>query len=177
MRLADLTIRTKLIALAIISILALAIPTIVILSSLYEVEGFFPNITKTHDIVRVVASIQKSSLKMETGLQAYAFGAGEKNLDQYRAGYLESIAQLGHLKTLVAENPNQQKQVRDAEELLSKWRAEVADPAISRIKKSESAPGTGTDSAKAPKFEPVTEMMTKVLATAEDQMKGSELIP
>ncbi len=174
MRLADLTIRTKLTALAIISILALAIPTMVILSILYEVAEFFPKISKTHDIIRAVASIQKSSLKMETGLQAYALGAGEKNLDQYRAGYQESIAELGHLKTLIAENPGQHKQVRDAEELLSTWSAAVAEPAISRIRKSESAPGTETASAKAPKFEPVTEMMTKVLAIAEDQMKGSE---
>ncbi len=95
MRPADLTIRTKLIALAIISILALAIPTIMMLSGLNEVAEFFPKITKTHDIVRAVASIQKSSLKMETGLQAYALGAGEKNLDQYRAGYQESLAELG----------------------------------------------------------------------------------
>ena len=174
MRPADLTIRTKLIALAIISILALAIPTIVMLSSLYEVAGFFPKTTKTHDIVRAVASIQKSSLKMEAGLRAYAIGAGEKNLDQYRAGYQESLAELGRLKTLVAENPKQQKQVRDSEELLSTWRAAVADPAISRIKPSESASGTETGSAKAPNFEPVTEMMTKVLAIAEDQMAGSD---
>ena len=46
MRLADLTIRTKLLALAIISILALGIPTIVILSSLYEVAGLFPTSRK-----------------------------------------------------------------------------------------------------------------------------------
>ncbi len=174
MRPADLTIRTKLIALAIISILALAIPAIVMLSGLYEVAGFFPNTTKTHDIVRAVASIQKSSLKMETGLRAYALGASEKNLDQYRAGYQESLAELGRLKTLVAENPNQRKQVRDSEELLSKWSAAVADPAISRIKPSESASGTETGSAKAPNFEPVNEMMTKVLAIAEDQMAGSD---
>ena len=174
MRPADLTIRTKLIALAIILILALAIPTIVMLSGLYEVAGFFPKTTKTHDIVKAVASIQKSSLKMETGLRAYALGAGDKNLDQYRAGYQESLAELGRLKTLVAENPSRQKQVRDSEELLSKWRAAVADPVISRIKPSESAADKETGSAKTPNFEPVTEMMTKVLAVAEDQMAGSD---
>ncbi len=174
MKPADLTIRTKLIALGIISILALAIPTIVMLAGLHQVAEFFPKTTKTHDVMRAAASIEKSSLKMEAGLQAYVLEASEKSLDQYRTGYQESLAGLGRLKTLVAENPNQQKQVRDAEELLSRWRAAVADPAISKTKPSESTSGTETGSAKAPNFEPITEMMTKIFAIAEDQMAGSD---
>jgi methyl-accepting chemotaxis protein len=174
MRPADLTIRTKLITLAIISILALVVPTIVMLSGLYEVEGFFPNAAKTHDIVRAVASVQQSSSKMETGLQAYAFGAGEKNLDRYRAGYQETLSELGRLKSLVSENPTQQKQVKDSEELLSTWRKTVADPAISGLKPSEPASGAPAGSTKVPNFGPVYEMKTKVLAIAESQMAGSD---
>ncbi|MCL4538779.1 MAG: methyl-accepting chemotaxis protein [Bacteroidetes bacterium] len=174
MRPTDLSLRTKLIALAIISILALAIPSIVMLSGLYEVAGFFPRTAKAHDIVRAVASIQRNSSKMQAGLQAYVLGAGEKNLEQYRAGYEESLAELGRLKPLVADNPSQQKQVRDSEELLSKWRTAVADPAIAGMRPSESASVTETSSAKIPNFEPVSEMITKVLAIAEDQMAGSD---
>lgn len=139
MRAKSLRIRTKLMALAIVSVAVLIILTAASLAGLRNVAGSVSEIRGDHETIRTVLSVQKASVDMESELRAFLKQADERHLDQYRKE--DKIAQDGlkRLKTLATGNPEQERQVREAEAALANWESKVAEPAIASRKKTGSS--------------------------------------
>ncbi len=126
-------------ALAILSVAVLIVLTAASLTGLRNVAGSVSEIRGDHETIRTVLSVQKASVDMESELRAFLKQADERHVDQYRKA--DKIAQDGlkRLKTLASGNPDQERQVREAEVALATWESKVAEPAIASRKKMESS--------------------------------------
>ncbi len=191
MRAKSLKIRTKLMALAIVSVAVLIILTAASLAGLRNVAGSVSEIREDQEIVRTVVSVQKASMDMESELRAFLKQADEGHLDRYRKAGKIAQDGLKRMRTLASGNPEQEKQVLEAEAALVNWETKVAEPVIASRKKmgNSKAPGDekpiGTETQSALASPDLNAIMLGLmqnrlalsdnhLLQAEDRLKGHQ---
>jgi methyl-accepting chemotaxis protein len=170
-------IRTKQMALAVVSVIVLIVLTSMSLSGLRDVENSVSEIRVDHEIVRTAVSVRTASREMESALRKYIQQPDDRHLDLFRKA--DSTAQDGlkRLKALVAGHAEQEVQVRSAEALLANWEKKVAEAAISSRRKSGADKSTADDKTlqnESTMFLPISDLNTYMLKLAESRVAVSD---
>lgn len=84
----------------------------------------------THRALAKGAAIVSAAVDMETGMRGFLVAGRENFLEPYVWGEERLFAGLADLRSTVSDNPGQVQRLREAEQIISDWKTEVADVQI-----------------------------------------------
>ncbi len=84
----------------------------------------------THQIIRQAQTIEADAFNMETGMRGYLLTGKEEYLQPYTSAVQTIHEHFRSLKKAVSNNPGQLDLLNRAEEVISAWQSNVADPLI-----------------------------------------------
>ena len=84
----------------------------------------------TYDVLNVNASLITTIVDRETGLRGYLVAGDPVFLSPYQGGAKAFEVAVQRLRTLTADNPQQQTRIAGIEALAKRWQSEIAEPEI-----------------------------------------------
>lgn len=82
------------------------------------------------EVIGLSEHILVSALNMETGLRGFLLAGENEFLEPYEAGTSEAFKSINNLKIKVSDNPKQVERLGKIEDLLQRWKGEIAEPNI-----------------------------------------------
>ncbi|PWC33069.1 CHASE3 domain-containing protein [Azospirillum sp. TSO35-2] len=92
----------------------------------------------TYKVLQSAESVMAAMVDQETGLRGFLVSGDPAFLDPYRKGERAFDAAFAEVKTLTADNPQQQRRLDDVRTHAMAWRQTVADKEIALMSKAES---------------------------------------
>jgi methyl-accepting chemotaxis protein len=90
--------------------------------------------THTYKVLAASSLVGSAMVDQETGVRGYLVSADERFLEPYTGGLKRYEAAVEALRTLTADNPEQQKRITAVEALADTWRTKVAEVEIQQMK-------------------------------------------
>jgi methyl-accepting chemotaxis protein len=128
MKMPSPSIRTTLMGFAIGAIVVGTVPAVITLAGLSRIDDFLSEEQGSAKLQRTTVSVQKAVFEMESELRREAGGKAGTVADRFQAADQTARAGIQELKRLVSGNPEQQKHVREAEDLLSSLQSPSGKP-------------------------------------------------
>ena len=122
----NLKSRTKLLTGFTIPVLAIAIITALVYSSMNSLLRANQWVDHTHKVIAEGKAILGSMVDMETGMRGFLVAGKEEFLEPYLAGEQGITKILSELKQTVSDNPKQVERLKQIEEMKNHWVSEAA---------------------------------------------------
>ncbi|MFC3077222.1 methyl-accepting chemotaxis protein [Phenylobacterium terrae] len=84
----------------------------------------------THEVLAAAASVGASMVDQETGVRGYLIAGDQRFLAPYEAGRKAYAEAVSELKTLTADNPEQQARIASLAAAANRWTTEIAEVEI-----------------------------------------------
>lgn len=113
--------------------------------------------THTYEVLKELANIQAAMVNQETGMRGYLVSADKGFLAPKIAGEKDAAAAIAHVRSLTADNAEQQARLTEVEALVKTWETDIAaaelslmsDPATQDQARALEASGAGKASMDA----------------------------
>jgi len=171
------TLRMILMGFAMIAVIVLAVPAAMTFAEFSRITEWLSGARASFQIIRTADSIQQALVAMELASRNHQEGKQGVDSDQYRTAEKKARSGFQELKQLLSENPEQQKHVLAADELLTQWQTRMTDLTQGSQEKAQDSTGRHPgDSSPARALDSVSlaSVWTHLLSATEAQMAISD---
>ena len=124
------TIKRKILAGIYLPVVLLVVLSAISFVSVRSITESSDWVEHTQEAISSSEHILVSAVNMETGLRGFLLAGKDEFLEPFEAGSTEAFKSINDLKIKVSDNPKQVERLGKIEDLLSRWKSEIAEPEI-----------------------------------------------
>lgn len=116
---------------------ALGMPTLLLLVLAYATTSAIGRMSQTaarvldsHSVIAASEKLLSHAVDMQAGMRGFLLAGNEEFLEPYEAGFGKLLKGLTELRSLVSDSAAQIDKLVDIERIITEWRTEVSEPAI-----------------------------------------------
>ena len=137
----NMSLKQKVLTGGLIPLVCIGVINIIGLMNFNEVIDSHKWVSHTHETIEEGSALEKAALDMETGLRGYLITGEDVFLEPYIQGEKDIVRIAQHLKEESLDNESKGYIIK-ADEIITKWEAEVANKYIELRKELDNSPQT-----------------------------------